>query len=528
MSAQATARPRPGMQVKARGSGSAPEPSAARGRLACGTGEALALALIILGGAALRAYRLGAADLWLDEANTVHIASLPIDAMLRELAADDVHPPLFYLLVKTPLAVWPSEGGLRLLPWLFGVLCIPLAFAVARDLAGRAAGLAAAALVAVSAPLVVFSQEGRMYTLLALLELLATWALVRGLEGGGRRWWIGFALASAAALYTHNQAGLFLVAHLAAALVGGWRRVRGWRLEVGSNLQPPTSNLQPPTFLVAGAIALALYAPWLPFALGQALGLGVGGGWLGPPPPLWMPAATLVNLLAGSEARDGLLSPGFAVEHLYLLGGAVALLAFGWQRLGTRPVARRVLLATGAIPIGLSLALSQVSRIYVDKTFLVDALLLAIVMAAGLPSGVPRARQVGPLAAAALLILAELWAVRVNWETPRESYRALVGDLEAQVQADDAVLAVPGFLSRPVDHYLALAGSTLAVQQVTSPDQLPDQTPTRLWVVSGGAWDESPAARAASAWREQTRYGRAWERLYPDPGLRLTLYERRG
>ncbi|HEY8478012.1 MAG TPA: glycosyltransferase family 39 protein, partial [Chloroflexota bacterium] len=206
------------------------------------TGETAALALITVGGAAVRAYRLDAADLWLDEANTLLRGIQPLGLMLRELATADVHPPLFYLLLKAPLAFSTSELALRVLPWLFGVLQIPLAYLIARDLNGPAAGLVAALLTAVSAPLVVFSQEGRMYSLLALLVLAATWSLVRALERSDARWWAAFALASTAALYTHNMAGLFLVAHLLAA--------------IGS---APTRRI-----VGVGAVCLALYLPWLP------------------------------------------------------------------------------------------------------------------------------------------------------------------------------------------------------------------------------------------------------------------------
>src|SRR5436190_8845156 len=83
-----------------------------------------AVVLTSLLGAALRAYRLGANDLWLDEANTVLVAQQALPAMLERLRLDDVHPPLFYLLVKLPLALGSSELALRCLPWLVGALTV--------------------------------------------------------------------------------------------------------------------------------------------------------------------------------------------------------------------------------------------------------------------------------------------------------------------------------------------------------------------------------------------------------------------
>lgn len=462
------------------------------------------LAPAVLAGALLRAYGLDAADLWLDEANTVVVAAQPVDSLLRELAAEDVHPPLFYLLVHLPLALSRSEAGLRAVPWLFGVLSIPLAYLVARDLSGRRAGGVAAVLAAFSAPLVAFSQEGRMYSLLACLELAAAWCLIRALETGGR-WWLGFAATSILALYTHNIAVLYLVAHLAAAVWCGAppRRVALW-----------------------SGVILAGYAPWLPIAAAQAVRVQAEGGWLGPPPPAWIPGVTLVNLLLGTELRHGLLWPRFALERPYLLAPALPLLAFGWRRLRGRPAARRVLLATGLAPLGLALGLSQATRIYVDKSFLAGSLLLIVVMSASAARVAGRDRH-GWLLAVAALLVAQLWAVAWSWQAPRDSYRGLVRDLLAEWQPSDQVQAVPWFLARPLRFYLERAGASLPVLEARSTGEPPEAAgAARLWVVTG-PWDDHPASLAAARWRERMDYSLAGERHYPDPSLRLALYTHR-
>ncbi len=487
---------------------------AARGAVAAGllgrtarleTWQRVALLVMVLGGAFLRAYRLDSADLWLDEANTVLVVSQPLGGMLTELATGDVHPPLFYLLERLPLALAWTELGLRALPWLCGVLSIPALFVVARSLGSWRTGLAAAGLCAVSAPLVLFSQEGRMYSLLALLELIATWVLIRGLEEGGRRWWASFALASAAALYTHNLAGLFLLAHL---LVPFWVR-RGVR----------------PALVASGAVLL-VYLPWLPEALQQTSSVSRSGGWLGGAPPLWLPAITLVNLLGGAELRDGLLSPRFAIEHPSLLGAALALLLLGWRRLGARPVARRALLCTLLLPIVLALLISQVTRVYVDKTFLVDALLLIIVMARAVPDSASVQRLAGPLLALVLLGVAEAWAVAASWSTPHEQYHALVGMLREQRLAGDELVAVPYFLARPVGYYLRRAGDPSVVRAVPlgQASEVFATRSDRLWVVSGGPWLQAEGVDALHS----PSYRLVWEQTYPDASLRLMLFVRQG
>ncbi len=467
--------------------------------------DALALASIVAAGAALRAYRLGAADLWLDEANTVLRVLQPLDTMLAELVTMDVHPPLFYVLLRLPLAVSASEIALRLLPWLFGVMTIPLAYAIGRDLGGRLPGLVAAALVGVSAPLIAFSQEGRMYSLLAVLQLFATWSLIRALEGYGRRWWIGYTAASTAALYTHNLAALFVIAQLSVPLFTR-RHAR--------------------QAVISGSVAFALYLPWLPSAMHQVLSVSGSDGWLGEPPPLWLPAITVVNLLAGTELRDGLLSPRFALNHLYLLAVVVPLLFVGWRRLSSRPAAQYIVLATLCVPIVLSLALSQLTRIYVDKTFLVDSALFVIVMALGVPATMTRPSIAGPLVAVALVGVFQVWAVSANWTTPREQYALLVADLQLRQRAADVVVATPAFMGRPLGYYVQRSAVATTVQPREASELEPTfaGTAPRLWVVTGGPWNPLSADVVGGA---RGQYRLESVASYPDASARLYRFVRR-
>jgi uncharacterized membrane protein len=128
-----------------------------------------------------------------------------------------------------------SEFAVRFLSLFFGVLTVPLLYALARRLfapipgsqgSGQGVGLIAA-LIAMVAPLYVwYSQEARMYTLITFLLLLSSYALASLLtpippppspslgaelrtRRGGRGWrdggevWLLFTLANVAAIYTH-------------------------------------------------------------------------------------------------------------------------------------------------------------------------------------------------------------------------------------------------------------------------------------------------------------------------------------
>src|SRR3712207_5330908 len=156
-----------------------------------------ALAGIVAAAAALRFATLDLQSFWVDEGATVHLLRSDFGGMLDGLTVTEKTPPLYYLLAwlwTRPFGT--GEIGVRSLSALIGVLTVPAAFALARELVSERAALIAAALVAVNPLLVWYSQEARAYALLVLLATLATLFCVRG------RPWL-WALFSALALATH-------------------------------------------------------------------------------------------------------------------------------------------------------------------------------------------------------------------------------------------------------------------------------------------------------------------------------------
>ena len=133
---------------------------------------------------AVRLYRLGAESLWYDETVSVYLSRLPLPAMFAHTAGD-IHPPGYYALLHAWQALTaPSLAhGLEFLyafpSLVFGLLALPLLYALGRRLFGPRTGLAALWLGAFAPFLVWYSQEVRMYTLGAFLGLLCLWALLK-------------------------------------------------------------------------------------------------------------------------------------------------------------------------------------------------------------------------------------------------------------------------------------------------------------------------------------------------------------
>jgi hypothetical protein len=136
----------------------------------------LLLGLLTLLALALRVLRLDFQPLWWDEGYSVWFATHPLEQMAA-LTALDIHPPLYYALLHGwigPLGAGPV--ALRLFSVAAGVLAIPAIYALGRRMLNTRAGLLAAFLLAINPFHVYYSQEVRMYGLMALLSTGVLWA----------------------------------------------------------------------------------------------------------------------------------------------------------------------------------------------------------------------------------------------------------------------------------------------------------------------------------------------------------------
>jgi uncharacterized membrane protein len=137
----------------------------------------MTILLITLLGLALRLVFAGQ-SLWLDEAASVVIASLPIKTLFASLAGD-FHPPLYYLLLKPWLSIaGQTEWLLRSPGILIGTLTIPALYYLVKQTKLKVATLAAL-LLALNPLHIYYSGELRMYALSALLAVLTWYFLIK-------------------------------------------------------------------------------------------------------------------------------------------------------------------------------------------------------------------------------------------------------------------------------------------------------------------------------------------------------------
>jgi hypothetical protein len=196
-------------------------------------------------------------EFWMDEGIAVGIAGHPLSAIPGVLRHDG-SPPLYYMLLHLWMSLFGnSEAATHALSLLFGTLCVPVGMWGAWSLFGKRAGMMAAVLFAFSAFITQYSQETRMYSLMALLGLLATIGFMHGFVHRRRKYVVLFSVAQALMLYTHAW-GIFYAAGTAVAIAFLWRI---------SPVEERGGLLRDAVLAYVGAGVLFL--PWLPNFLYQ-------------------------------------------------------------------------------------------------------------------------------------------------------------------------------------------------------------------------------------------------------------------
>lgn len=234
----------------------------------------IALITLLILSAALRFYRIDAQSLWYDEGNSARIAERSV-RLIIEGAAGDIHPPLYYLLLKLWRAIFGGgEAALRSLSALAGVGTVALTFLIGREGFNARVAVMAAFVAAISPFAVYYGQEARMYALLAFAATLSTWALLPALMGrdwSPRRAAV-YVLATVFGLYTQYAFPFVMVAQ-GVCFVGANAAVTNYWRSLKTPMVVGQSRWL--RYILANLIAIALFAPWLPIALRQIRGWAV-------------------------------------------------------------------------------------------------------------------------------------------------------------------------------------------------------------------------------------------------------------
>ena len=450
----------------------------------------LAILLLILAGLALRVLRLQFQPLWWDEGYSVWFATHPL-GQIAALTSLDIHPPLYYALLHGwTLLAGTGPVALRLFSVAAGTLAIPAIYAAGRQMLGRRGAWLAALLLALNPLHVYYSQEVRMYGLVALLglgSLIAAWRLLNGPEvaaprrderaernalASSRRVPLGGAMVlyvvlTTAALYTQYYAAFL---PLGLTIYAAWR----WRRDVRSLV----------AWLGLQAISALLYVPWLLYAtpklipyisnkvrqdadqplslfvyMGRHLSAFVAGHLEGPLAPYWPVALALVGLWllwfalrqVGRSARSGRASRPGASDEPKAPPPASARAHKAREMAGQDRRERE-----SALPMLVVVVLTILSSGFLvslrypffpergERLLLMGLPPFLLILAAGLERVWRRGRiwAVAGLALMSLLTAASLSAFYTVPRYPGDDYRALVARTVEQGAPGDTVLCI--------------------------------------------------------------------------------------
>lgn len=490
--------------------------------------EWLIVAAITAVGAWWRWKQLATQGMWLDEAFSVWMARLAVGDLFHWITRIDQHPPLYYLLLHSWMQVaGDTESGVRSLSVLLGAATVPAIYWLARRLLGVPSAIAAALLLAFAPFHVRFAQETRMYTLYTFNATLALVGLAYLITGDVRkRWWALYIVFSALTLLSHNTAVLFWVAVNvgvgAAAGVAWLRKGRG-------DLALPSVR----AWLIAQALILLLWLPWLPSFVRQARAVD-NEFWIQPPT-----AQTILGTL------HTLVAWYAAPTDLWIWAAALVALLLAIVALRRRPALLVLLLLLVATPFVLELGVSLRRPIFYDRTLIWTTVPLYVLMAAGVRTwrGWHAAPALVATAAISALLVANYMSLQNYYMSFRkEQWREAAAWLAERTQPGDMLIFNATWVQIPFDYYfdrynldvrehgapVDMFDAGVLEPKMTKADvprlqELAAQA-NCVWLIYSHDWYTDPQKIVPATLRSAmlSRKEQSFE------GLKIQLYERRG
>jgi hypothetical protein len=463
---------------------------------------------LILVALAVRVPRLGATNLWLDEANSWLLAKYSLPTLLANIRASPGSPLYFVLLKLWVVLFGESERALRSLSLVVSLALIPVTYSLGARTISRRAGLFGALLLACAPMQIYYAQEARVYMLVTFLTTCTVLAYVAWRQAvcdpgtaagtdhasalaatagaatrGTARWALAaYVVCGILAVYTLDLAVLALFALNLDALFAGTRVLRARRTAFGtmSSRSPAYQTAYRSgayTALSAGrglwptarnwiAAQAAIGLACLPLALAVDFRTAASS-------QAWRRALGVPDAIRGlldffaSIFHGGYFYP-WDLYHAFVDGwGAGAMLertlaypltllavltALSYPPRHARTGAVRAIYLVLAIPLIAGAAVSVKHELTLPRYFLFTTPCLYILVGAGLE------RMTGWLRATLLLVLLATMGIGIatyQQVGSRDSdYRPVARRLATQMRPGDAILIQPPEMGVPLSYYL--------------------------------------------------------------------------
>jgi len=404
------------------------------------------LGVLLAGAALVRFYAISAESFWFDETYSVWVARHSVGWHI-ELSTQRIFPPLYYLLLHFWLPLGSSEFVVRSLSVMIGLGSIGAIYGLARGLFDRRVGLLSALLLAISPLHIWYSQEARMYILVAALGLYSAYFMLLAMRGGKSWHWIAYVLSTAMLMNAHYFAIFLVPFQNAYALYMLLRRQVDrtvlWRWIAAQVSVAVLSVIGLAGIFSAesgywwGLLDTWHGAPGIADLLGLmfefSLGMTVQGRLIYWGTLCAFGLCILWGVLSAIGVRVGALKRGTATAH-------------DWR--GTDGVVFVLLYLL--VPLGTVFVLSQFRSFWVLRYIFPFLPPYCILVAYGL-SRMPRALR---WTMVGLIVLATFWAVTdIYHDEQKENWRAAVQYLSAREEAGDVILLVDEDIWLPFEHY---------------------------------------------------------------------------
>lgn len=200
-------------------------------------------------------------SVWFDEAYSILLAEHSAADIIR-LTAADVHPPVYYMILKIWMAAFgSSEIALRSMSVVFYGLFILTAGILLRKMFGAKTAVMIVPFLVLSPFLIRYGFEIRMYSLASFIGVAATYLLVRALDEPLKKrrlfLFLAYTLTITIGVYTLYLLALVWIAHFLWLLWIVYKKKKTGIIVPG---------------LVSYTAGVVLFLPWLPVFISSAQG----------------------------------------------------------------------------------------------------------------------------------------------------------------------------------------------------------------------------------------------------------------
>lgn len=388
-------------------------------------GSLLASGVVTAGVVALGIVRLQShASMWRDEAWTALVIERSFSGVVGLVLRDEANMGPYYVALRVWSVFGSSDAWLRGFSVFAGIgAALALFHLVERHVDRLAAALAVVLFVA-NPEFVHHLTETRGYMWATFLVVVATDCLLRLLDGGGRRWIVGYGVAMGLAVGVHLLVVLVVAGQLLGVLL--WSR---------------PSGVTARRLLAGGLLALGVTAPFLPIAF---IRRDANTSWV-----TALPSDRIIGALENAAG-------GRTWALLMLLGIVVVVLRAAWRRpaatVGDRG-AVGILLLSGVLPGPMLVLLSLARPMFVGR-YLVPALpFLATAAAIGYSRLLrPRLPTVLVVAGVTGFLFVTMSPSPFKIDLP-EDLRAEAVFLAAHAKPSDGLVFYPGWARANVSRY---------------------------------------------------------------------------